>query len=126
MRERYPTLSDGTLRALVHNHGSAYTDVIGYLDENPGWSESLGSSATIKAEVIHAVRGEMAQKLSDVVFRRTDLGSGNRPDQRSLQACADLMASELGWDEPRTQRELEEVKALYPARVRPDATEAHV
>ena len=126
MRERYPTLSDGTLRALVRNHGAAYTDVIGYLDENPSWSESLGSSATIKAEVIHAVRGEMAQKLSDVVFRRTDLGSGNRPDQRSLQACADLMASELGWDEPRTQRELEEVKALYPARVRPDATEAHV
>jgi hypothetical protein len=36
------------------------------------------------------------------------------------------MASELGWDEPRTQKELEEVQALYPAWIRPDATEANV
>lgn len=36
------------------------------------------------------------------------------------------MASELGWDEPRTQQELEEVQALYPAWVRPDGIEAHV
>jgi glycerol-3-phosphate dehydrogenase len=126
LRERHPALTDGTMRALVRNHGSAYTDVLGYLDENPAWTESLGSSATIKAEVIHAVRGEMAQKLSDVVFRRTDFGSGHRPDPRSLQDCANLMASELGWDETRTQKELEEVQALYPAWVRPDGTEAHV
>jgi glycerol-3-phosphate dehydrogenase len=85
----------------------------------------LGSSTTIKAEVIHAVRHEMAQKLSDVVFRRTDLGSGNRPEPRSLQVCADLMASELGWDQTRTQKELEEVQMLYPAWVKADATEAH-
>jgi glycerol-3-phosphate dehydrogenase len=124
--ERHPALTDSTLRALVRNHGAAYTDVLGYLDENPAWAESIGSSATIKAEIIHAVRGEMAQRLSDVVLRRTDLGSGNRPDPRSLQACAALMASELGWDEPRTQKELEEVQALYPPWVKPKATEAHV
>jgi hypothetical protein len=34
------------------------------------------------------------------------------------------MASELGWDQPRTQKELEEVQALYPAFVKPDQTEA--
>jgi len=126
LHERRPNLSDATVQALIRNHGSAYTDVFRYLDQNPGWGESLGSSSTIKAEVIHAVRGEMAQKLSDVVFRRTDLGSGNRPDPLSLQACADLMGSELGWDEPRTQKELEEVQALYPAWVGPDPTDANV
>jgi glycerol-3-phosphate dehydrogenase len=124
MRERPPTLSDGTVRALIRNHGSAYTDVLGYLEENPGWSESLGSSATIKAEVIHAVRKEMAQKLSDVVLRRTDLGSGICPDSRSLRDCADLMASELGWDETRIQKELEDVQTLYPAFVKPERTPA--
>src|SRR5262249_51453823 len=87
LREGQPGLSDGALRALIRNHGTAYTDVLEYLGENPDWSESLGSSTTIKAEVIHAVRGEMALKLSDVVFRRTDLGSGNRPEPRSLQVC---------------------------------------
>jgi glycerol-3-phosphate dehydrogenase len=125
IREGHPGLSEGALRALVRNHGTAYTDVLQYLGDHPDWSEPLGSSTTIKAEVIHAVRHEMAQKLSDVVFRRTDLGSGNRPEPRSLQVCADLMASELGWDQTRTQKELEEVQMLYPAWVKADATEAH-
>jgi glycerol-3-phosphate dehydrogenase len=44
----------------------------------------MKSETRQKAEIILAVRGEMAQNLSDVVFRRTDLGSGNRPDPRGL------------------------------------------
>jgi hypothetical protein len=36
------------------------------------------------------------------------------------------MASELGWDESRTQKELEEAQMLYPAWIKADATEAHV
>src|SRR5262249_8962342 len=105
---------------------SRHRDGLEYLGKNPDWGESLGSSATIKAEGIHAVRREMAQKLANIILRRTHLGSGNRPEPRRLQICADLMASELGWDDSRTQKELDEVQMLYPAWVKADATEAHV
>ena len=73
---------------LAHSYGSKYGDVLRYVGENPVWGATLGESRVIGAEVIHAVREEMAQKLEDVVFRRTDLGTGAYPGESSLRACA--------------------------------------
>lgn len=67
----------------------------------------------LAAEVIHAVREEMAVKLSDVVLRRTDSGTTGCPDRHDLRAIAGVMAGELGWDEPRIEREIAEVLAHY-------------
>ena len=107
------------MHALLHNYGTAYRDVLGYLQENSHWAETLAPTQVLKAEVIHAVRQEMAQKLSDVVFRRTDLGTGADPGDLALETCAGLMASELQWDEAKTQQEWEEVQAAFsrPAAV---------
>jgi glycerol-3-phosphate dehydrogenase len=113
--ERPPALAPAVMQALVHNHGSAYTEILSYLDEEPRWGEPLGSAAVIKAEVVHAVRQEMAQKLADVVFRRTDLGTGANPGQAALQTAAEVMATELEWTEVRRQQELTEVRAAFPS-----------
>ena len=61
----------------------------------------------LKAEVVHAVREEMAEKIGDVVFRRTDFGTGGHPGEAALQECARMMASELGWDGNRVQEEID-------------------
>jgi glycerol-3-phosphate dehydrogenase len=58
----------------------------------------------------------MAQKLEDVVLRRTDLGTGGFPGDDVLRTCADLMAAELGWNESRVRQELEEVTSAFPRR----------
>ena len=65
--------------------------------------------------MIHGVRQEMAQKLSDIVFRRTDLGTAGHPGDAALQTCAELMAAELGWNDTRRYQELAEVRAAFPA-----------
>jgi glycerol-3-phosphate dehydrogenase len=114
---RPSTLSPAVMRALAHNHGSAYPEVLRYLDEDARWGERLGTSAVLKAEVVHAVREEMAQKLADAVFRRTDLGTGGYPGEAALIQCAKLMASELGWNESRLCQELAEVNDAYPSHV---------
>jgi glycerol-3-phosphate dehydrogenase len=111
------TLPPAVIRALVRNHGSAYKEVLRYFAEDPRWGETLGSSTVLKAEVIHAVREEMAQKLADVVFRRTDLGTGGYPGEVALMQCAELMASELGWGEDRSRQELDEANGTFPSRV---------
>ena len=72
----------------------------------------------LKAEVVHGVRMEMAQRLTDVVLRRSDLGTGAHPGAAVVAECARLMAGELGWDAARVERELAEVRAAYPAWVR--------
>lgn len=113
--ERRPSaLTSDVMRNLAHNHGSEYGGVLKYLHENPMWAETLGRSSVIKAEVLHAIRVEMAQKLGDVVFRRTDLGTAGFPGDDALRTCADIMAAELGWNESRVRQELEEVTSAFP------------
>jgi glycerol-3-phosphate dehydrogenase len=62
----------------------------------------------------HAVREEMAIRLSDVVLRRTDLGTGGPPSPADLEAAARAMAEALAWDEAKLRAERE---TLVPAQV---------
>jgi glycerol-3-phosphate dehydrogenase len=113
VEQRPYDLDREVLDALIHNYGSEYPGVLKYIDGNPEWSGRLGNSTVLKAEVVHAVREEMAEKIGDVVFRRTDLGTGGHPGEEALQACARLMASELGWDENRVREETNEVRNKF-------------
>lgn len=114
IEKRDPAISAESMRGLVHNHGASYLRVLEPIRENPSWAEALEGSAVIKAEVIHAVRNEMAHTLGDVVFRRTDLGTAGSPGEPALRECAALMASELHWDGTRVEAELAEVRQSFP------------
>ena len=103
-----------TLRALAHNFGSDYGAVLRYAREDDRWAGTLPGTTTLRAEIVHAVREEMALTLADVVLRRTELGTGEEPEPEVLNACAEILAAEHGWDEARTRREVEAVRARYP------------
>lgn len=115
--ENQSKLSSDVVRALVHNYGSEYHEVLRYINEDPRWAETIGTSNVIKAEVLYAVREGMAQKLVDVVFRRTDLGTERYPRESELRICADIMAKEFGWAEWQIQREIAEVKETFPGYI---------
>ncbi|MBA2458784.1 MAG: glycerol-3-phosphate dehydrogenase/oxidase [Gemmatimonadales bacterium] len=60
----------------------------------------------VEAEVLHAVRRELAQTVEDVMVRRLHLYYEHA--ERGIPAArrvAELMAGELGWDEARIERE---------------------
>jgi glycerol-3-phosphate dehydrogenase len=63
--------------------------------------------------IAFAVQEEMALKLSDVIFRRTGLGSAGKPPGNSLEQCAEFMAAELGWDKAKKEIEIDGVKEKY-------------
>ena len=67
----------------------------------------------MRAEVVNAVRDEMATRLSDVVFRRTDLATGGHPGAAALAEAADLAAQELRWDERRRTDEAADVERRF-------------
>jgi glycerol-3-phosphate dehydrogenase len=79
-------------------------------------SSQADNSLLIRAEVLHAIREEMAQKLTDVVFRRTSLGIAGNQAGDDLSSAAAMMAKELGWNDMRTQREISESKTFLAAR----------
>ncbi|MDZ7333420.1 MAG: glycerol-3-phosphate dehydrogenase/oxidase [candidate division KSB1 bacterium] len=107
-------LNEKVMKHLSYNYGTTYNEILNYGARDRKWIELLpGSEEVLKAEVLHGVREEMAQKLSDVVLRRTDLGTAMNPGETALKETAKIMAEELGWDEARMQREINEVKKIY-------------
>jgi glycerol-3-phosphate dehydrogenase len=113
-RARYRELPEESIPRLIRNHGSEHQRVLAYADQDPELAETLDGSAVLKAQCISAVRDEMALKLTDVVFRRTELGSAGNPGRRALEQCAELVAAELDWSEERTAAEIEDVQAVFP------------
>lgn len=113
-RECAEKLMPEIINAMVYNYGSQFREILKYKNENPDWMKPLGNSTVLEAELIHAVREEMAQKLTDVVFRRTDLGAGGYHNQDALKRSAELVANELGWNEERLRQELKETEQMFP------------
>lgn len=106
-------ISDLQARCLVANYGSQWPAVVKYANEDASLLKTIGKSSTLQAEVLHAVREEMAVHLGDVVFRRTDLGTGRIPAKPELEACARLIAAELGWDQEAIKAEIESVRHFF-------------
>lgn len=99
---------------LAYNYGTEYREVIRAGAANPALLQPVAQGAAILgAEVIHAVRDEMAVTLADVVLRRTDLGSAGLPDDTTLRHTAALMAGELGWNQSRLEQEIADVRKLH-------------
>lgn len=107
-------LSTESLEHLIQNYGTNFETILAYYDENPMWGNPVSPSALVlQAEIIHAVRAEMAQTLSDVIQRRTSLGAVGLPDDIAIEQCAALMTAELNWTPQRCAQEVEAVYALY-------------
>jgi glycerol-3-phosphate dehydrogenase len=58
------------------------------------------------AQVIYAIRNEMARTLCDVLFRRTGLGTLGYPGSTVLRTVADIAGAELRWSEKRKKDEI--------------------
>ena len=105
-------VSPAVMEHLVYNYGSETPAVLELGRGEPAWIAPLhAGTPVIGAEIVHAVREEMALTLADVVFRRTDLGSGGLPPAAALDACSRLMARGCGWDESRRVAEVAAVNA---------------
>jgi glycerol-3-phosphate dehydrogenase len=107
-------LSEVQVRSLVFNFGSAFNEVIKYLDgisiENDPDSQEL---AVLEAQIRYCVDQEMAQKLADVVFRRTELGSAGFPGDTAIEHAAQVMGREMNWSQGRFEIELADVKQSF-------------
>jgi glycerol-3-phosphate dehydrogenase len=82
--------------------------------QRPEWrAELTPSTPTVGAEIIFAIRHEMAVHLADIVLRRTALGAAGYPGADEVQKCAWLAAGELGWDPSRVAVEVAEIDQFY-------------
>jgi glycerol-3-phosphate dehydrogenase len=124
-RDAADLVSPESAERLAWNHGASYRHVLSVARENRAWATPLGASRVLQAEVIYAVREEMAQTLADCVFQRTELGTAGHPGAEAIEQAASVAASELGWNAERTEAEVAAVMARFPASGRrPDPNPA--
>lgn len=107
--------SPAVLRELAENYGTLSTDILDISAQLPETERLLGRHCRVlAAEVLHAVRFEAARMLSDIVFRRTALGTTGSPGKEVLERAAAIAAAELGWDGEETALQLAQVWKRFP------------
>ncbi|MBX5469622.1 MAG: glycerol-3-phosphate dehydrogenase/oxidase [Thermoleophilaceae bacterium] len=108
-----PGVDEASRAHLAARYGYAAHDVLAVAAEDPALARRIVPELPdLVAEAVFAARREQAQRLGDVLLRRTRLGilaapELARPDSAGARAVADALARELGWDAQRRERELE-------------------
>ncbi|MFT4771750.1 MAG: glycerol-3-phosphate dehydrogenase [Cryomorphaceae bacterium] len=84
------------------------------IKKDPSLGEKLHPKLDfIKAEVVWAVREEMARTIEDVLARRVRaLFLDARASMEMAPEVAELLAAELNWDEQRMADEIEKYQVL--------------
>jgi glycerol-3-phosphate dehydrogenase len=107
-----PGVDGDTRRHLARRYGHAADLVMTLAAGAPELGRRISPDLPdIAAEAGFAARHEQARSLSDVLLRRTRLGlldarSLAADDTEGARLAANAMARELGWDEPRLEREI--------------------
>lgn len=127
--QRLHRLEPAVARHLVHAYGGLAEEVLALASEDPSLANPLAPPwPMLEAEVVWAVRREMALTLEDVLTRRNLLFYLAGPSlETPARRAAQRMAVELGWDPDRTEREvtdLLDLQARHLAGVRGTASPA--
>ena len=108
------------MEAVLRAHGSRSDEILALVAADPSLGRPVAEGwPVIGAQVVHAVSSEMAQRLDDVVLRRTDLWLAPGAGKAMLVRCAALAAKAAGWDRGREVLEIDRaetaVAAMRPA-----------
>ncbi len=102
------------LPLLENRYGARASQILSYIqveEEDSIWIDK--AAGLLKAELKYLINEEMACKLSDVILRRTGLGTAGCPDRNVLEKVAECMGASLDWDKKRRDQEIETVMHRY-------------
>ena len=110
-------LARDSVEHLVRHYGTEIDAVVaaGATSDDRLLTPLSPDRESVGAEVRFAVEKEMAVTLSDVVFRRTGLGTLGDPGVECLSRCAEIMGACLGWSEARMRHEVQQTRTLFTA-----------
>jgi glycerol-3-phosphate dehydrogenase len=90
---------------LVRNYGTHAARVVALAESEPRLARFFSETEVTHAEALYAVRAEMAQRMTDVVLRRTGMGTNGHPGAAALDEMQDLLRHELSWSNERVSEE---------------------
>jgi glycerol-3-phosphate dehydrogenase len=107
-------LAPPIIRHITAIYGDRCAAIVRLMAERSDWRMPLvPGRPNVGAEVIYAIRHEMACTLADIVIRRSELGAAGHPGAEIVAKIAAIAAEELGWDSDRRNREIAAVDEFY-------------
>jgi glycerol-3-phosphate dehydrogenase len=113
-KRRALDLPPATIRHLTARYAERAAAIVDIIGGRPDLAAPVAPDVpTIAAEVVAAIRDEMALRLGDIVIRRTGLGDRGHPGADAIAGCARVAALELGWDAARVAQEVADLERFY-------------
>lgn len=104
-----PHLAPRSSEWLARHYGTQAPHVAALIAQDRSLGDVLDDDGEVLAQAVFAARHESAMTLTDVVMRRTGLGTKGVMEPDALTAVAAAVASVHGWDERRLASEREAV-----------------
>lgn len=108
-KARALNIEPASLDHLATSYGASALDILKMIEIDPPLSKRISPEfPPLLAEVVFAVKEEMAVSLEDILFRRIRLGLVHQEQcQLAANKVARLVQGIVGWDDQRTQMEIE-------------------
>lgn len=106
-----------TVDYLDRMYGTALPQVMNLARSDKSLAAPLNADGEMSAQVVYAIREEMACTLMDILIRRTGIGTLGHPGDEVISSVAQIAAKELGWSKTKMEHEIESTaKTLYCQR----------
>ena len=107
-------LDQGAWDHLQRVYGDQAARVASPIESSPTLAQRIVDHLpVVGAQIVEAVRNEMALTLEDIVLRRTGLGSAGYPGDEAVLRVEGIARNELGWSSVRVQEEIQGLKEFY-------------
>jgi len=100
---------------LLRNYGSNLDAILDICRQEQSLAQLIpGTTDTLRAELRYILENEMVCTLSDLMLRRTDIGSFACPGEDTIEYCADVMAQYQEWDTTQRRENINTLLQCYP------------
>ena len=107
-------LDRDVIEHLTGWYGTEASDVIRTAAETNELDRLSPDSPVLSGEIVYAAHFADAKRLSDVVLRRTPLGSAGHPGRPALERAAEVIGRVHGWTQDQQEAEIQVVERRYP------------
>jgi glycerol-3-phosphate dehydrogenase len=110
---KYADFSKQTIEYVSRNYGTDSEVVFKIAWDDPKFAEVISHDGEILAEIVYAIKYENAKTLTDIMLRRTGIGTLGNPGKAVIEKITNIAAEMLHWDKRRIQEENALVKRVY-------------